>query len=91
MIVINNTDEIISFVQDRLYEQLKEIDRVCVENNIKYSLSGGTFLGAIRHNGFIPWDDDSDILMERSQFEKFRNTISSKPSTKYMLIRDNWV
>jgi len=91
MIVINSSDEMISFVQDKLYEQLKEIDRICVENNIKYSLAGGTFLGAIRHNGFIPWDDDADVLMERSEFEKFQNIMmNSKSSSKYKLIRGSW-
>lgn len=50
---------------------LKRIHKVCTENNILYSLHGGTFLGAIRHHGFIPWDDDGDIVFVRQEYNKF--------------------
>ncbi len=52
-------------------EMLQEIDRICKENSIKYTIIGGTLLGAVRHGGFIPWDDDADVAMLRPEFEKF--------------------
>lgn len=49
---------------------LKYLDRVCREQGIEYSLTGGTLLGAIRHGGFIPWDDDVDVFLTRPEYEK---------------------
>ena len=58
-------------------EIMDEIDAYCKKNNLRYFLVGGTLLGAIRHNGFIPWDDDIDIAMPRDDYEKLVQSFSS--------------
>lgn len=65
----------LSFREVQLTEldMLVFFDKVCKQHNIKYYLIGGTLLGAIRHKGFIPWDDDIDICMPRDEYEKLLN------------------
>lgn len=57
---------------------LKDIHDFCVNNNIRYSLYGGSAIGAVRHSGFIPWDDDIDIVMPRGDYEMFCKNYSSE-------------
>lgn len=57
--------------QSIILEIMKDIDRFCRANDIPYTLSSGTLLGAVRHGGFIPWDDDADIFMLRKDFDRF--------------------
>lgn len=70
-------------MHDRMLEMAIEIDRICREQNIKYALYGGTLIGAIRHNGFIPWDRDLDIAMPRKDYERFRKYCKNNPSMKF--------
>ena len=61
--------------QLRMVEILKEVDKICRRHNIPYYLEGGTLLGAIRHHGFIPWDDDADIMLTRKEWNELKKHI----------------
>lgn len=67
---------------------LLEIDQICKENQISYWLDAGTLLGAVRHGGFIPWDDDIDIGMDIKNYNKFIEAYKKKPR-KYFLLEPN--
>ena len=64
--------------QERLFDMLIEVDKIFVENGINYFLVGGSVLGAIRHRGFIPWDDDIDLGFFAEDFEKMEKIIQEK-------------
>ncbi|NMA48498.1 MAG: LicD family protein [Tissierellia bacterium] len=66
-------------------EILIEFDRICKINNLSYQLFAGTLLGAIRHKGFIPWDDDIDVAMVRSDYEKLLDICKNDLKTDYFL------
>lgn len=69
-------------------EMMKEVHEFCVANDIQYSLAYGSLLGAVRHKGFIPWDDDIDIWMTRPNFEKFTKTFKSQKGYRHLSIYD---
>ena len=62
----------ITVIHEELLILLKEFHKICTENDIRYSLHGGTLLGAVRERGFIAWDDDADITLTRDEYEKLK-------------------
>ena len=72
-------------LQKVLIEMLDEVVRLCNRHHLDYFISGGTCLGAIRHKGFIPWDDDIDIVMPRDDYEKFLEIARDELDNKYFL------
>ena len=71
-------------VQQVLLEMLKDIDALCRKNGIPYFLNGGSALGAVRHKGFIPWDDDADISMLREDYYRFLEVLKTQCPDKYV-------
>lgn len=87
-IVKENSDGTIITVADVhkvLLQILKDIDKVCQKHNITYWLNGGSALGAVRHKGFIPWDDDADIGMMEDDFFKFEKIIAQELGDGYAI------
>lgn len=82
----NKRDEkIMEQIHKKSVELLDEFVRVCELLNLNYTLSGGTLLGAVRHKGFIPWDDDIDVAMKREDYNKFLQEAPKHLKPKYFL------
>lgn len=84
-ITLNEQD--LQIIKNAELRIVNEINQICLRNNIKYSMIGGTLIGAVRHHGFIPWDDDIDLMMERSEYERFLS-ISEKELSEEFYIAD---
>ena len=70
---------------------LKEIDRICRKYRIKYMMDAGTLLGAVRHKGFIPWDDDADLVFTRRNYEAFLKVVRRElPDTMELITPDSF-
>ena len=70
-------------------EMLCEVDRICKKNDIKYNIIAGTLLGAVRHEGFIPWDDDADVAFLRSEYDKFLQAIKKDLDKEKFYFQDH--
>lgn len=79
-------DKILKHLQRLELMILKDFIKICEENNLTYYIYAGSLLGAIRHNGFIPWDDDLDVVMFRDHYEKFKKIFLATPNEKYELL-----
>jgi lipopolysaccharide cholinephosphotransferase len=84
---LNNTRRL----QMVILQIMKDIDSLCKINNIEYYLIGGSALGAVRHKGFIPWDDDLDIAMTASNYEKFITVCREQLSTEKYFFQEGLV
>lgn len=78
-------------MQQYLLPIMDDIDRVCRKHNIKYTISDGSLLGAIRHKGFIPWDDDIDLSLDRANLNKLLAVFDSEVGEQYTIVYDIWV
>lgn len=74
-------------LQKQILSMLEIIKKICQEHNIKWFLMYGTLLGAIRHRGFIPWDDDADIVMLRTEYDKFEKAFKKSLYSKDFTLR----
>ena len=73
-----------------LVDMVEYIDQVCQKNDIKYSMMFGTLLGAVRHQGFIPWDDDIDLAVLRDDYNKMKKIFNESKDKRYIFL-DNLV
>lgn len=78
-------DEKLRNMQLRLLDALSDVHNICEKYNLQYFLSGGTLLGAIRHKGFIPWDDDIDIMMPLTDYNKLGELVAQEFGDKYLV------
>ena len=78
-------EDVLQHIKDVELMILKDFAKICDENDIEYYLIYGTQIGAIRHQGFIPWDDDVDVILFRKDYEKFLKVMEENPNEKYTI------
>lgn len=83
--IYNPDDSDLRNLQLRMLEILKSVDEICIKHGIPYWLSSGTLLGAVRHGGFIPWDDDIDIELMRDDYVSLLKVLAKELPERYVL------
>lgn len=86
---IEISNEQLKQIQSILLRILKDFSAVCEKHGFYYSLCGGSALGAVRHKGFIPWDDDIDIMMPHQDYELFSKTFKSSKGYELLSVYSN--
>ncbi len=82
------SDEELRQVQEIQKELIQEVKRICRKHSIHFCMVGGTMLGAVRHKGYIPWDDDADIGFLRTEYEKFRKVCKTELNHEKYYMQD---
>lgn len=82
----NPKESMLRKAQMRMLEMLVEVDKICHNHNIPYWIDSGTLLGAVRHKGFIPWDDDVDICVLRSDYPKIKEILQRELPKWYVFV-----
>ena len=72
--------------QEHLLQLFRELDEICKKNNLRYVMAGGTAIGVVRNEGFIPWDDDIDVGMMRDDYEIFIRVVEKEMGDKYQML-----
>ena len=72
-------------IQENIYKIFVEFDRICCKYDIEYSMEGGTLLGAVKYQDYVPWDDDIDVIMRRDDYEKFLQIAPKEIDRKFFV------
>lgn len=87
--MVQLTNQQLREVQMIQLEMLVEVDRICKKCDIHYNIIAGTLLGAVRHGGYIPWDDDADVALLRPEYERFREACKTELDTTRFYFQDH--
>lgn len=87
--MVQLTNQQLREVQMIQLEMLIEVDRICKKCDIHYNIIAGTLLGAVRHGGYIPWDDDADVALLRPEYERFREACKTELDTTRFYFQDH--
>ncbi len=75
----------LALLQEKVFSIFVEFDRICRKYDIKYSMEGGTLLGAVKYQDYVPWDDDIDVIMKRDEYEHFLKVAPKELDEKFFL------